>query len=170
MGGLGSERQSHERNAPCIVIHDDCHAVHAQSVRLGHHALTEAVRDVVRTKEPDEDNNNVGGNERKGGNIPPLKHHPLKIQIGFLAARQDAPRIARLADRSLDKRIEVSTAAQPILYAQTADGAQPFRPLRVNLPLEVKRPALVGNVTGCDEKGKDYPEQECVYCEKGTVV
>ena len=30
-----------------IVVHNDCHAVHAETVRLGHHSFNEAVRDMV---------------------------------------------------------------------------------------------------------------------------
>lgn len=33
-----------------VVVHDDSHAVHVEAVGLGHHALAEAVGNVVGTK------------------------------------------------------------------------------------------------------------------------
>lgn len=60
------------------MIHDDGHAVQTEVIRLGHHTLSEAVRDVVATQKSGENNQDVEGNEREDDRVPNLSMHLSK--------------------------------------------------------------------------------------------
>lgn len=153
-----------------IVIHNYSHAVHAQTVCLGHHALAEAVRNVVRAQQPDDHHRQVERHKRKRHDVPPLQHHALELDVRPLAPRQDAARVARRRHRRLDERAEVPAAPQLRLDAHPPLRPEIPAPLRVDLALEVEGVLLVGDVPGHDEEGEADPEQEGVDREEHAVV
>ncbi len=153
-----------------VVVHDDRHAVHVQAVRLRHHALPEAVRDVVRAQQRRDHDRELRGHDREHRRVPPLEDEPLEHDVRALAPGQQAPRVARLRHRRLDERVEVPAAAQLVLHAQAAVEPEVARPLRVDLALEVERALLVRDVARRDEQREADPEQERVHGEERAVV
>jgi len=149
-----------------VIIHDDGHAVHAETVCLGHHSLSESVRNVVRAKKSGEHDKDMKGHDGKRDSEPPRQYHPLELEVIILASRQDAASIARLTDGSLNERAEIPAASKPILDAQPTNGAKLPGPLSVDFTLEIKGFSTVGNVTGCDKEGEANPEGESVDRQK----
>ena len=134
-----------------VVVHDDRHGVHVQAVRLGHHALAEAVRDVVRAQQRGDHDTDLRGDDAEDDGVPAFEDGALELEVRCLAAGQDRARIARLAHGRLDERVEVAAATKLVLDAKTTRDAERARPLRVDLALEVERALLVGDVARCDE-------------------
>lgn len=77
------------RGALGIVIHDNGHAVHTQTIGLGHHTLPEAVGDMIGAQKSSNHDSNVQGNKREDDSVPPLQHHSLIHHVGKLAPRKD---------------------------------------------------------------------------------
>ena len=148
------------KDALGVVVHDDSHGVQVEAVRLGHHALAEAVRDVVRAQEAGEHDEDVRGDDGEHDGVPPLQHDLLELEVRALASRQHAPCITSLADGRLDEGIEVSTASELVLNPQTAGDTESVRPLSVDFALKVERTPLVGDVARCNEQRKADPKEE----------
>lgn len=162
--------EQQETNSLCVIVHDNRHAVHAQSIRLRHHALPEAVGNVVRAQKRGEDARNVHGDDGEGDDVPAFEHRLLELEVVVLAARQDAARIAGLAGSGLNEGREVAAAVELVLDAQTTGEPEHARPLRVDLALQVERAALVREVARGGDHGEHDPEQNVVDGEEATVV
>jgi hypothetical protein len=134
-------------DALCIVVHDDRHAVHPESVCLGHHALAEAVGDVVRAQQTRKYDVEVDRDDRERDGKPPAEDDRLKVDVPLLAPGEDAAGIARLADSRLDKGTEVAAAPEGVLDAEAADSTKVAGPLVVDLALEVEGLGFVIDVT-----------------------
>ena len=154
----------------CVVVHDDGHAVHVESVRLRHHALAEPVRDVVRTQQTRDHDRQLRRDEGEHDDVPPLQNRLLEPDVRAFASWQDAAGVTRLTACSLDESVEVPAALQLILDPQTAVDAQRLRPLRVDLSFQVEGAFLVGDVSRRDEEGEADPEEERVPSEETAVV
>lgn len=166
----GTGRRAEYRCLLCVVVHDDGHAVHVEAVGLRHHALAEAVRDVVRAQQARDHDGELDGHDGEDGGEPALEDGALKLEVRALASGKNATRIARLADGGLDEGVEVATAAELILNAQPAVNTEGAGPLGVELALEVERVLLVGDVPGRDEERERDPEEEGEPREEGPVV
>jgi hypothetical protein len=154
----------------CIVVHDDSHGVHGEAVGLGHHALSEPVRDVVRAEEAGDDDEEVEGHERKGGDVPAAEDEALELEEAVLAAVEDGAGVARLGDGGLDEGGVVAAAAEGALDAGATVAAEVAGPHLVELALEGEGALLVGDVAGGDEEGEDDPEEEGEDGEEHAVV
>ena len=122
-------------NILCVVVHDDSHTVHIETVCLGHHTLSESVGDVIGAKQSNNHDCNLGRNDTENGGVPPFEDSTLKLDVGSLAAWKDTTGVACLADGSFNEGIEVSTAVELILDAKTTLEAKLTGPLRVDLAL-----------------------------------
>jgi len=154
----------------CVIVHDNSHAVQTESIRLGHHALSEPIRHMIRAKEPGDHDTKVNWDKAECDRKPFPQDNPLKVEEALLASREDSPRVASLADSRLDEWAEVPATAQPVLDAETTEGPEVSRPLGVDLPFEVERFLLVSDVSGGDHECEDDPEQEGVYGKEGAIV
>lgn len=153
-----------------VVVHDDSHAVHVEAVGLGHHALSEAVGDVVGAEEGGEHDADLGRDDGEHDGVPPLEDGLLPLDVRALASGQDAAGVARLAAGRFYEGVEVPAALQLVLDAQTAVDADDLTPLGVDLAFQVERAFLVRDVAGRDEEGEDDPEEEGVDGEERAVV
>lgn len=106
--------------APGIVIHDNGHTRHAQTVRLRHHALPETVCDMIRAEQTSDDDEELDRYKPKCGGIPVFECLALEIQVPELASRENAARIACLTNCRFDERREISTALKLVLDAESA--------------------------------------------------
>lgn len=163
-------RKTERQDVLGVVVHDDGHAVHIKAVRLGHHALPKAVRDVVRAQQRRDHDRELRGHDHEHGRVPPLQYQPLELYVRPFAPRQQRARVARLRDGGLDERVEVPAAVELVLHAQAAVEPEVARPLRVHFSLEVERALLVGDVPRGDEQREADPEEEGVDGEEGAVV
>lgn len=141
----------------CIIIHDDGHTVEVEAVRLGHHALSEAVGDMVGAQEGGNHACELERDERKGDSVPRGKDIALKAEITALAARKRGARVAGLGNGGLDIWAKVAAAVELVLDAQTARETDAGGPLGIDLALQVEGLFLVGNVTGSDKETKCDP-------------
>lgn len=57
-------------NALSIVVHDNGHATHIETIGFGHHALSESISDMIRTKEGGNDNKYMEGEYGKDDSVP----------------------------------------------------------------------------------------------------
>ena len=73
----------------CVVVHDHRHTVHVETVRLGHHSLTETVCYMIAAQKSGEDSTNLEGNKAEGSRVPTLEDESLEFDIRRLAARED---------------------------------------------------------------------------------
>ena len=99
-----------------------------------------------------------------------LEDEALELEVGGFAPGEDAACEARLADRRLDERVEVATAAELVLDAQTAGDAEGAGPLGVDLALEVERAHFVREIPGDEDEDEGDPGEESVDGEEGAVV
>jgi hypothetical protein len=125
---------------------------------------------VVRAEEPGDDDADVHGHEPERDDVPALERLALELEERVLAAGERAARVARLAHARFGERRVVAAAAQSVLNAQAAVGAEIAGPHLVQLALERERAELVCDVAGRDEEAKDDPEKESVDGEEGAVV
>lgn len=99
------------------------------------------------------------GYETKGGDVPRVEDLSLKIEVGCLAALQQAPGVAASTDGGLDERRKIPAADEDVLDGETGGNVEIPRPLGVYLALEIESSAFVGYVAGDDEKAKGDPEE-----------
>lgn len=154
----------------CVVLHNDGHRLLVQPVRLGHHAFTKAVRDVIRAQQRGDDATQLNGDQSEGGDVPFLQQEPLELQVRTLATGQLASGVAGLADGRLNEGAEVSAAVQFVLDAQAAEDAEVAGPLSVDFAFQVEGDALVGEVSGHDEQAESDPAHDRVHGQEGAVV
>ena len=73
-GGAGVSRALgfivRNKDSLCVLIHDDGHTVHIESVRLWHHTLAESVGDVVAAEEGGEHDEEVDRDNGEDGGVP----------------------------------------------------------------------------------------------------
>lgn len=153
-----------------VVVHDDGHAVKREAVGLGHHALPEPVRDMIRAEQASDGDREVERDEGEGDGVPPAEDEALELEVSFLAPREDRAGVACLRDGRFDERAEIAAAVELVLDAEAAVGAEGAGPLGVDLALEVERATLVCDVAGGDEEGEADPKQEGKDGEEGAVV
>ena len=125
---------------------------------------------MVRAQQRGDHDGDLRGDDAEDDGVPVLEDVALELEVRALAAGQHAARIARLADRRLDERVEVAAALKLVLNAQTAAQAEVAGPLGVDLALEVERALLVSDVAGRDEQREADPEEERVPGEESAVV
>ena len=169
---MSKKKKTNQRgaHAPGIVVHDDGHRVHAEAVCLGHQALSEAVCDVVRAQQADDDDCDMKRHEPKGDRVPALEDETLEFHVGALAAGEHGAGIAYLGDGGLDEGGEEAAAVELVLYAEPVVDAKVVCPLEVYLAVEVEVAPLEGGVARNDEQSETYPEEKGVYGEEGPVV
>ena len=95
---------------PCIVLHDNRHGAEIEAISLRHHSLSETVGNMVGAQKRRYHNRNMDWNQGEYGCIPTFEDETLELEVRELATGQNAPGVARLADRGLNEWRKVSTA------------------------------------------------------------
>ena len=157
-------------DVPRIIFHYNRHSAEIEAIRFRHHTLPEAMCDMVGAQEPGEHDSDLDWDKDENCGIPSLEHEAFKLHVRQLATGQDTPRIARLADGSLDERRKIATAFELILDAHAAFRAEFLGPLGVDFALEVERAFFVSDISRSNQKGESDPGEECVPCEEAAVI
>lgn len=103
-----------------VILHDDSHTVHTQSIRLGHHTLSEPIGNVIGTEEGGDHDSNVQRNETENDGIPSPENHALISHIRKFASGENAPCITGLGNGSLNEGAEVPATLKLILDPQSS--------------------------------------------------
>lgn len=102
-------------NALSIVIHDNGHAIHIQPISFGHHAFSESVSDVVRTKEGRNDDEDMKSDDGKDDGEPSKEDGTLVSHIRKLATRENTACVTGCSHGGFDERAEVAATLELVL-------------------------------------------------------